>query len=228
MCSFLLGQMFWLFQQDHLVERGVIVVIEFHDAAHEGVVDVWLLADSSLIVSFERDHYGLFEHLGGLDDCVKVVVFGVFDALDSFDFFFELAIVDCLDVWVSGASVGGVALLTASHASQVAIGVFLPLVFRNVTVLVLVFGLVFLELAALRVLVCLAAAPPHLAAPLALMQLTAPIKVLLFIVLAIAILARLNTSYHLPLAQQQLCNPRLVLLSLRYQSLAISCQQLNP
>jgi hypothetical protein len=68
----------------------------------------------------------------------------------------------------------------------------------------------------------LTATPPHLSTPLALMQLAAPVEVFLFLVLKVAILARLYARVKLALPLDKLLYARFVLVALREQMLSFS------
>lgn len=177
------------------------------------MVYIRLLGYFALFVSLERDHNGLLEHVRCLNDRVHVKLLGIFDSLDAVNFRFQHRGIDCLDVWVPRAKRGGVAVLSAAHAPQMAVGITL-LFLGFIAVLILVLGLVLLELATLCLLVRLSAAPPHLSTPFALMQLAAPIKVFFFVVLCVAIFACFYACANFSFALDKLLNPRFVLIAL--------------
>jgi len=73
----------------------------------------------------------------------------------------------------------------------------------------------------------LTATPPHLSTPLTLMQLAAPVEVFFFLILEVAILARLCARVKLTLPLDKLLNASFILVALRKQVLSLSLKLLN-
>jgi hypothetical protein len=86
----------------------------------------------------------------------------------------------------------------AAQASQIALEDFLDIL--RFAGFFFFLRLVFLKLAAKCLFACLSAAPPHLTAPLTLVQLAAPVEVLFLYVLVVAIATRFNATVKLALA----------------------------
>jgi len=95
-----------------------------------------------------------------------------------------------------------------------------------VGVIVVVFGLVLLVLAAKGILAGLSATPPHFATPVTLMQLATPIEVLLLVVLAPTVLALLYSRIKFSFSLNKLLDAGLVLVSLLRQVLLLLLETL--
>lgn len=183
----------WLFKQNKLVDCGVVVVIELHDSPHEGIVLVLGLEHATELVFLQGHHHGLLDEVSGVDVAIYVHLLLDFDLVDSLSV--DVHVLHRLVVGVLVADIDRVAHVLAGRALHVLEVADLGV---GVGQLVLLLGLVLGELAAGVVLLPLAATPPHLAAPLGLMNAAAPVVVLLVVELLVAVLAVPNAIVNFP------------------------------
>ena len=194
--------MLWILDKYEVVVQSVVIVIELHDSAHEGIVGVDF-NQVLIIVVLHGDHDRLFEKMGCLHDRVGKKLAEVFHARDSLKLFVGLC--QSLDVRIPCTVLNRVANRLAADAAHI-LAILLVTILSSVVIvlLVLVLRLVRAVLAAELVLSELTAAPPHLATKLAIMRAAAPLKVLLLIVLTAALLASLHPGVEFALALNQL------------------------
>jgi hypothetical protein len=161
-----------------------------------------------------------------LNDSVCVQLPEILYLLDSSEVSFILSRRYSLQVRVAVALGNRVTYFTAAVAADVFLVLGFALAIFVVTVVVIVFGLVLLILAAKGILAGLSAAPPHFATPVTLMQLATPVEVLLLVVLAAAGLALLYAGVEFAFALDKLLDSSLVLVSLLSQVLLLFLETL--
>lgn len=141
--------------------------------------------------------------MSSLHDGVGEQFAEVFHLLDSLEL--RIYFGSSLDIGVSRTVSDVMADLFATGAPDILLAFDLQaLLLISHVIVLLVLALVLAALASKLVLSSLAATPPHLAAVVTLMLPTAPVEVLLFIVLFAAVLAGLQTRVEFTFALDQL------------------------
>lgn len=206
----------WLLDEHKRIVLLVIVIVEVHDAAHEGVVRIHGLIAVAFIVDLKRHHHRFLNEVRGVHDRVRMQFPKVLYFVDALDF--VLGLRGGLEVGVARAVLDAVPELLAADAAHVLLAADGVVGAALIFVLLLVFALVLAEFAAGLFLAPLSAAPPHFAAPLGLVRAARPVVVFLLDVLVLAVLARLDARVEVALARDELLNARFLFVALFLES----------